>query len=189
MKAILLSLLLLATGCGVNITQKSESSEPPTRISRVKVEFFQSQKTLYKIEKYSVASSPNAPGPKITDEEKTATEKTVAAFLQPLKGSVENVLSEKLRLRGVQIGEEYILRIFIDEIIVSVQGDKAIVKVAPRLNIKYSATLQRATDLNVLWRASFRRPNATTSTEDLQNSGVEIAEKIFSEFSGSGWIK
>jgi hypothetical protein len=188
MKTLLLTLVLFIAGCGTNITQKAESSEPPKLISHVKVEFVRNSKTPYKIQKYGIASNYGPSGPQITGDDKLATQKTVGDFLRSLSTNVETILSEKLHQRNVQVGDEYMLRIFMDEIVVSIQGEKALIKVSPLLNIKYSAILYRTSDPKTLWQASFRRPNGSTSPADLQSTGIEIAEKIFSEFSKSGWI-
>lgn len=188
MKTLLLTLVLFITGCGTNFTQKAESSESPKLISLIKVEFVRNSKTPYKIEKYGIASNYSPSGPQITGDDKLATQKTVGIFLQSLSTNVETMLSEKLHQRNVQVGDEYMLKIFMDEIVVSIQGEKALIKVSPLLNIKYSAILYRTSDLKTLWKASFRRPNGSTSPADMQSTGIEIAEKVFSEFSKSGWI-
>lgn len=189
MKKLLLTLAVLVAGCGTNITQKTESSETPKPIDLIKVEFVRNSNTPYKIEKYGMSSNYGSSGPQITEDDKQATQKTVGIFMQSLSANVEKTLHEKLRQRNVRAGEEYTLKISMDEIKVSIQGEKAAIKVAPRLNIKYRAILYRTSDPKMLWRASFRRPNGSTSQEDLQTIGTEISEKVFSEFSQSGWLK
>ena len=124
MKTLLLTLVLLIAGCGTNITQKAESSEPAKLISHVKVEFARNSKTPYKIQKYGVASNYGPSGPQITGDDKLAAQKTVGDFLESLSTNVETMLSEKLHQRNVQVGDEYMLRIFMDEIVVSIQGEK-----------------------------------------------------------------
>lgn len=185
MKKLLLVFVFFLAGCGINITIKAESTESPQPINQIKVEFVQSSKTPYKIQKYGKATNM----PKITEEDKQAARESVAIFLQSLSKNVKDTLSEKFRQNNIPAGDGYILNIYLDEILISVGGNPQNINFPNLLNIKYSAVLYRTSDQKELWKASFRRPNGSTSPEDLKKTEADISEGIFSEFNKSGWMK
>lgn len=192
MKIIPLALLaisaVLLSGCGVNIVSKSESSEEVVAVNSLTVVVDRSSIEKYTIRK--VITSHGGEQAKISEANKTDAKAIVSQVAGEFPPSVEGGISKQLQSRGVNPGKDYRLVIVLDTFQIRFHGDPSLLSITSSfIDLTYSATLYRVRDMKPLWKASFRRPNGSTSSQSLQTMGDAVGEKVFSELANSGWIK
>ena len=184
MKYLIATICLVLAGCGVAITQKNESFEEPHKLESITVVMHTEPSQRYSVKKYSVSTVPL-----VNDANRQSADVITSALLKSADATVAKTVQAKLAEKGVSAGDAYQLKIAFSKIEISVQGDGALLKVDPKLNIEVTATLLRKSDGRLLWYSSFRRPNGSTSPEALEKVGGDVAIAVADLFLNSGWAK
>lgn len=191
MKVVATFLLAISSafvsGCGVNIVKKSESSETPIALKSLSVITDRQSFGRYTISK--VITSYGGEKAEVSEANRATAQAIASQAATVFPTSIENGISKQLQNRNVVSGADYRLVIALTGFQIRFHGDPGLLKFTSSfIDLEYSATLFRVTDTKQLWKASFRRPNGSTSPDSVKSIGDEIAEKVFAEFAGSGWI-
>ena len=178
----------------MNTVRKQESTEAPTPITNVSVQFFKKSSVPSEVTKFVQTVNGIPSTPPLNQKEVALGEAYLTKVDKELPASIEASLAEALVNKGVTSGPEYLLFISLDKVSIAIRRESTLTfetgEYFPTIGqIAYQASLYRSSDKKVMWRAILNVSHIGKKIVDVPTTGGQMATKVVAELQSAGWVK